>query len=65
MRTARIWLTRFASLIGVLSLVSAISQLFAGARGFRIWPWLTALAMGLVVMSQVLQLRKQVKPPIT
>lgn len=61
MRTSRIWFTCFASLIGVLSLVSAISQLFAGGGGFRIWPWLTALAMGGVVMSQVFELRKQAK----
>lgn len=64
MRTSRIWLICFASLIGGLSLVSAISQLFEGGGGFRFGPWLTALGMVFLVLSQVFELRKQAKPPI-
>jgi hypothetical protein len=58
-RRGRIWLTCLASVAAVLSLVTAI---YVGGEA-SIGSWLTAIAMGLVVLSQLFMLRKQDKPP--
>lgn len=52
-----------ATVVGVASLALAISRLAAGSVNYPIGPFLTALAMGMVVLGQIWQLRKQGKPP--
>ena len=54
-----------ATVVGVASLASAISAIAASDGSHPYGLFLTALAMSLVAFGQVLQLRKQERPPST
>ena len=62
-RRRSIWLIYGATVLGVASLAIAISAIAAGSAPYAIGSVLSALAMGLVILGQVLQLRKQGKAP--
>jgi len=58
-RRGQIWLIGLAAALGLLSLANAIHLNGRASVG----PWLVTLAMGFVILGQVLALRKQGKPP--
>jgi hypothetical protein len=52
-----------ATVVGVGNLAIAISRVTAGSWSYPIGPFMVALAMGLVILGQIWQLREQGKPP--